>query len=67
MLRFTLEKNIKASNFCIEDSLKKFFINLAGELTKDIEPSEQINVLQVEKSWFFVKLRTLKQVILWWW
>ena len=48
MLRFTLGKDIKASNIRIEDSLKKFFINFAGELTKDIEPSEQISVPRVE-------------------
>ena len=46
------EKNTKASNYDIADSFNKFFINIAGELTKDIEPSEQLSVPQVEMSLF---------------
>ena len=49
------EKNTKASNYDIAYSLNKFFINIAGELTKDIEPSEQISVHQVEMSLFLYK------------
>ena len=54
------KKTTKASKYDIADSLNKFFINNAGELTKDIEPFEQISVSQVEISLFLYKASNLE-------